>query len=439
MVLPNNGSNDYGVPWERHSLTGTTEPAVQTTPYRWVVIGVWFMGSASAFMIMSTLGILLPAISLELSLSPAQQGLLASSAFWGNLVLAIPLSWWVSRYSAKLLTTVTLVLGTGFLFLQGWAPVFGVLLLGRLAFGVTAIARQPAQAFLIRQWFQQREIVLVNSISNALFGLVVGGGMAAAPFLLISFGGSWRATLYTFGALFAVLSILWMVLGKERDSAESRRREASVQANVLKGALGYRDLWVGGFGFIGVTLAWSAFLSFYPTMMLEAYDISLRWSGAILALGIFTGGVAGLGFGFAVMATGQGKIILQSLGVLMALSFVGMTMTGDLTVLLVLTFVNGIAWGFWPILYTVPFHLPGIRSREVAVALAFTMMMSSVGTTLGPLVTGFLDQALGDLRLSLAIVSFTSLSLCITGTLLRRETTGGRVQQPEPARQASAD
>ncbi|MCI0786254.1 MAG: MFS transporter [Chloroflexi bacterium] len=420
-------------------MTGPTEPAVQTTPYRWVVIGVWFMGSASAFMIMSTLGILLPAISLELSLSPAQQGLLASSAFWGNLVLAIPLSWWVSRYSAKLLTTVTLVLGTGFLFLQGWAPVFGVLLLGRLAFGVTAIARQPAQAFLIRQWFQQREIVLVNSISNALFGLVVGGGMAAAPFLLISFGGSWRATLYTFGALFAVLSILWMVLGKERDSAESRRREASVQANVLKGALGYRDLWVGGFGFIGVTLAWSAFLSFYPTMMLEAYDISLRWSGAILALGIFTGGVAGLGFGFAVMATGQGKIILQSLGVLMALSFVGMTMTGDLTVLLVLTFVNGIAWGFWPILYTVPFHLPGIRSREVAVALAFTMMMSSVGTTLGPLVTGFLDQALGDLRLSLAIVSFTSLSLCITGTLLRRETTGGRVQQPEPARQASAD
>ena len=431
--------NDYGVPCERQSLTGPTETTIQVTPYRWVVIGVWLMGSVSGFMIMSTLGILLPAISLEMSLSPAQQGLLASSAFWGNLALAIPLSWWASRYSAKLLTTVTLVFGTVFLFLQGWAPVFGVLLLGRLAFGITVIARQPARAFLMRQWFPQREMVLVNSISNALFGLVVGGGMAAAPFLLISFGGSWRATLYTFGALFAVLSILWMVLGKERDSAESRRREASVQANVLKGALRYRDLWVGGFGFIGVTLAWSAFLSFYPTMMLEAYDISLRWSGAILALGIFTGGVAGLGFGFAVMATGQGKIILQSLGVLMALSFVGMTMTGDLTVLLVLTFVNGIAWGFWPILYTVPFHLPGIRSREVAVALAFTMMMSSVGTTLGPLVTGFLDQALGDLRLSLAIVSFTSLSLCITGTLLRRETTGGRVQQPEPARQASAD
>ena len=420
-------------------MTSTTESTVQTTPYRWVVIGVWFTGSVSAFMVMSTLGILLPAISLELSLSPAQQGLLGSSAFWGNLVLAIPLSWWASRYSAKLLTTVTLVLGTAFLFLQGWAPVFGVLLFGRLAFGVTAIARQPAQAFLMRQWFHQREIVLVNSISNALFGLVVGGGLAAAPFLLISFGGNWRATLYTFGGLFAVLTVLWMVLGKDRDSAESRRQEASAQTNVLKGALRYRDLWVAGFGFLGATLASAAFLSFYPTMMLDTYGLSLRWSGAILALGIFIGGGAGLGFGFAVMVTGQGKIILQFLGVLMALTFVGMTVTGDLATLLVLTFLNGIAWGFWPILYSVSFHLPGIRSREVAVALAFIMMMASVGLTLGPLVTGFLHEALGNLRLSLAIVSFTPVSLCIAGILLRRETTGGRVQQPEPAGQPSAD
>ena len=38
--------------------------------------------------------------------------------------------------------------------------------------------------------------------------------------------------------------------------------------------------------------------------------------------------------------------------------------------LLVLSFINGIAWGFWPILFTVPFHLPGIRPRELSVAVA---------------------------------------------------------------------
>ena len=41
-------------------------------------------------------------------------------------------------------------------------------------------------------------------------------------------------------------------------------------------------------------MAWSAFLSFYPTMMFDTYEISLRWTGAILAVGVFVGGATGL-------------------------------------------------------------------------------------------------------------------------------------------------
>jgi cyanate permease len=47
------------------------------------------------------------------------------------------------------------------------------------------------------------------------------------------------------------------------------------------------------------------------------------------------------------------------------------------------------------------------------------MMMSSGGIALGPLVTGFLQEAWGDLRLSLLLVSFAALSLSAAGTLLR--------------------
>jgi len=405
-----------------------TEPSDQVLGYRWVVMGVWLIASNSGFMIIYTLGILLPAISAELHLSPSQQGLLSSAAFWGNLSLAIPLSWWTSRYGPKLLTTVTLVLGTLFLFMQGWAPIFAVLLLGRLAFGITIIARQPAQAFLMQQWFPRREIVLVNSISNALFGLVVGGGLAAAPFILGSLGDDWRTTLNIFGGLFALLTILWVALGRENVTPEFQRRAASQDVSVIKGTLRYRDLWVGGFGFVGATLAWSGFLSFFPTMMLDDYQISLRWSGAMLALSIFVGGISGLGFSYAIMVAGNGKAILIALGLLMAGTFAGMTFTGSIPILAVLSLLNGIAWGFWPILYTIPFHLPGIRPRELAVALAFVLMASSIGTALGPLVTGYLQEVLESLRVSLLIVSFASLSLCVAGAMLRF----GAPPQPEP-------
>ncbi|MCY3691576.1 MAG: hypothetical protein OXH30_06210, partial [Chloroflexi bacterium] len=88
-----------------------------------------------------------------------------------------------------------------------------------------------------------------------------------------------------------------------------------------------------------------------------------------------------------------------------------MTLTGSLPALLPLTFVNGIAFGFWPVLCSTPFHLPGVHPREIAVSLSFIQMSSSAGITIGPLVCGALQQATGDLRLSLAVVSFTSLSL----------------------------
>ncbi len=194
----------------------TTQKLKGATPsYRWLVIGLWLLCRVSGFMVAATLGIMLPAISSDLSLSPVQQGLLSSSAYWGNLVLAVPLSWWTSRYGPKVLTTVTLTLGTLLIFLQSWAPSFGVLLAGRLGFGFSIIARQPAQAILIHQWFQKREVILVSSLSNILFGLVVGGGLAVAPLVLAARGDNWRSTFLILGALFALLTALWAVLGRD--------------------------------------------------------------------------------------------------------------------------------------------------------------------------------------------------------------------------------
>ena len=56
--------------------------------------------------------------------------------------------------------------------------------------------------------------------------------------------------------------------------------------------------------------------------------------------------------------------------------------------------------------------------------VAFMHVMISSGTAVGSLVTGLLQEALGDLRLSLLIVGFAPLSLTIAATLLRPGTVG---------------
>lgn len=402
----------------------------ENSAQRWVVMGLWFVCSVSGFMVVSTIGILMPSISSDLDLSPGQQGFVGSAAFLGNLFLAVPLGWWTSRFSPKSLTTVTLVLGTLFILVQGWSPVFGILIVGRLAFGLSTLAREPARALLLHQWFSEREFVFANAVSNVLFGLIVGGGMVATPLILDAFGDSWRFTLYIYGAFFGVLTLLWMVLGKERTTEDSQKTSVSSEPIRLKGALMHRDLWIAGLGFAGVVASWAAFLSFYPTLMLDTYDISLRWSGGILALSIFVGGIAGLGVGYIVMARDMRKSILQVLGVLMTLSYIGMIMTDSIPLLVLLGIVNGVAWGFFPILYTVPFWLRGVRPREVAVALAFMTVMMSVGSVLGPLVVGFLQGAFDDIRIAMFIVSIPSMTIFIAGIMMRRPVAEEATQEP---------
>lgn len=380
---------------------------------------VWLFSSVSSFMVLNTLGILLPAISADLDLSPSQQGLLGSASHWGNIALAIPLSWATSRLSPKWLTAATLLVATGCLFLQSWAPVFIVLLAGRLMFGISNIAQMPARVLLTRQWFPPREVIYLNGLSNVLFGLVVGGGLVLAPVILDLTNGDWRATLRIFGLYFAGVTLLWTLVGRERTNLADQDVVAEKGLDVVKGALRHRDLWIGGLGFAGATMSFGAFLAFYPTLMLEEFDISLRLSGVILALGVVVGGIGGIGIAWAASTHGREGNYLQVLGILMICTNLGMVLTGSVPALFVLSFFNGVAWAFFPILVTIPFHLPGIRPRELAVAFAFTMMMTSVGTSLGPLFTGYLQEGLDDLKMALFLISFTSISLILAGSTLR--------------------
>jgi len=397
----------------------TPQPALSYSRYRWTVMVVWLFSSVSSFMVLNTLGILLPAISADLDLSPSQQGLLGSASHWGNIALAIPLSWATSRLSPKWLTAATLLVATGCLFLQSWAPVFIVLLAGRLMFGISNIAQMPARALLTRQWFPPREVIYLNGLSNVLFGLVVGGGLVLAPVILDLTNGDWRATLRIFGLYFAGVTLLWTLVGRERTNLADQDVVAEKGLDVVKGALGHRDLWIGGLGFAGATMSFGAFLAFYPTLMLEEFDISLRLSGMILALGVVVGGIGGIGIAWAASTHGREGNYLQVLGILMIGTNLGMVLTGSVPALFVLSFFNGVAWAFFPILVTVPFHLPGIKPRELAVAFAFTMMMTSVGTSLGPLFTGYLQEGLDDLKMALFLISFTSISLILAGSTLR--------------------
>ncbi len=388
--------------------------------YRWLVVGLYYTNVSSGAMFSSALGIMLPTITADLNLAPFQQGILGSSAFWASLVLGIPASWWFARYPVKAMTTVAFVLGGVFFFVQGMAPVFGVFLAGRLLFGICRLPSQPARAILIRQWFPGRDAVLATTLDNALFGVIFGGGLVAAQFLFRVLDDDWRMTLHIFGALLVALTLVWFLLGRERTAAEGQGPAVPRDAGDLMSGLMHRDLWLTGLGFLGPSMCLAAFVNFFPTLLRNEYGVSLwEWSGLILAMATSVGGAVGVGFGYFVFVTGKRNILLGVLGLVMAGTYAGMTLTGSLPILLGLALLNGVTWGHWPVLAAVPLQLPDLRPREAAVAATFSQTFGLGGLALGSLLAGFLYHALGDLREALFIVSFLGLLLAVGGILLR--------------------
>ena len=82
-------------------------------------------------------------------------------------------------------------------------------------------------------------------------------------------------------------------MGRDRVTEEFTVGASQPILPLVRTALNYRDLWICGAGFAGATMAFSAYIAFYPTLMLEEYEISLRVSGLALALDVVLGRSAG--------------------------------------------------------------------------------------------------------------------------------------------------
>ena len=402
------------------SSVKTLSENVTPSPYRWVVYTLFVLCNIMGFLIANTIGILLPAISSEFDLTPIQQGMLSSAPFWANVGLMILIALWVSRYAPKILTLVTVVLGGVFILVQAWSQGFFGIFVGRLLFGVTMIAREPARSLLIRQWLPQKEVNHAGGISNLFFGIIVSGGVFLLPMLLNHFNGNWRNVMITFAFIFFGLAIVWAIFGKENPLAKQEAKEKDSEFQIIVRIFSYKDVWFAGIGFLGVVMSFASFNSFLPTLFADSYDISLGKSGLIIGLYILPGGFSGVIVGLFCKSPKSRSLILILSGIVITITYGAMTLVDSYNWLILLALGNGLAWGFFPLLYMVPFHISGIKPREIAVSVATVMTMASIGSAIGPTLTGYLQESLGSLETSLRYISIAPMTLLVAGILLRK-------------------
>ena len=394
--------------------------APQSTNYRFVIIIAMMLPHVFGFIILESLGLMLPSINREFHLSPTEEGILGSAPRIGMMILALPAGLWFSKLNAKHVTTITFILGALLVLVQGWSPIFAVLLLARALYGISMVVREPVRAMLVRQWALPREVVTINALSNMLWG-VTAVGFLLVPLLLRVLDDDWRTTFYIFAAGILGLTVIWHILGKERISPQYQADMLAQTRSPISSIFRYRELWFLAFGVLGNAAAWSAFAVFWPSLMLEKFGLSELTSGSIIAIGGGVSAFAGIGVGLLTNKIGKKRVILWWCGVGMAATQVGFLWTGSFGWLVLITAVNGVAWAHFPIVLTIPFQLPNIKPREIATAIGFLETAVWAGALVGPILTGALEDFALDPRLALMVTAAMPISLSIAAMLLPRK------------------
>ena len=207
------------------------------------MIGSLTSGHAISISIIMTIGLMLPAMTADLGLNPLQQGTLGASATLAVLFLNIPTAWIASRFRPWRVAGLGLIIVSGFTFMQGWAPSFLLLLVGRLAMSIAFAQTEAATALLVQQWSTPRQVAQTNGLMISGSDVVNGLALLMTPFFIDWLGG-WRNTMYLWSGLAFLSAISWAVLGGERQTPDYVERFRSQQGNPLASIIKYKELWM---------------------------------------------------------------------------------------------------------------------------------------------------------------------------------------------------
>ncbi|MCX6020895.1 MAG: MFS transporter [Chloroflexi bacterium] len=397
-------------------------PAMKLPAYRWLILAALVLNATVSVMLFVSFGLLLPDILAEIGMTPVQQGWLGSAQALMGMLLTIPAAWWFSRYNPRWVFAASALAGALLVFGQAVAPGYGWLLAARLGFGLLRLPSDAVGTMIIRRWFPTHEIVLVTGIWTAVFGLVEFAVAASTPFVL-GLTGSWRATVMLMGALALGAALLWLAVGREPSALEASVGKAASSeetVSVLR-VLRFPVLWLACLGGLGGAAAWTSFGTFWPVYMEGTYGTPLTMLGFLFGVISLGQAPSALVVGYVAGRWRIGRSLLIGLGLLMVVGSEAALLTGSAPLLFVAMLLVGIAWGFSPILSSIPYHLPGATTRETAVASSLVNTMYNVGHTTGPVLTGFIAEWSGSAGYGLAVISLAPLLLVAAGLGYREQ------------------
>jgi cyanate permease len=378
------------------------------TPVRgWVVALLSRAHLSSSAVISYAFGIYLPFIRKDLQLSPWEVGLLQGVWWVTSALVALPASVIFSRFRPGPLILVSLLIAVPFLFLQGIATSFMVLLLARFLFMCGIVLATPARPLVLQQWIAPHQYASVQAAGLCVHSSILALSLGTSAWV-ITLIGSWRLAYMAQGWLFVAQALLWLLIAQERYAPVQglKRALAQPQDSPLRALRTYPRGWLLGITLFAMSATWTAIVTFLPTVLLEQHGLPPTRSGPLLGFlyyGLIPCSLLG---GWIAKRVTNRKLLLWIPALCNVILGVTVVYTATPWLLMLLLTGIGLAWVVSPIIEVLPFEFPGIRPREVAVLGSLIRTLMGLGFAVGPMVTGLVAELTGSLQTGL-------LTLCV--------------------------
>jgi len=192
---------------EKSGLSVAFEPkAIPTHIPRalWPILLLMVVSVAINYIDRGSLSTAAPLLQAEMTIPPAQLGLLLSSFFWTYALLQIASGWLVDRYEAKWVMAIGFFVWSMATAATGVAGSFGVLFLSRLLLGIGESVAYPCYSKIVATFFSEQQRGLANGLIDAGTKLGPALGMLAGGMLMVRYG--WRPVFIVLG----LGSLLWL-------------------------------------------------------------------------------------------------------------------------------------------------------------------------------------------------------------------------------------
>lgn len=354
--------------------------------YRWWILAIaTITGTFVSAIPFSCMPVLFKEISDDLGLDLVQIGSVWGLASLAGIFISIIAGVLSDKFGLRLMLSLSCILVGVTGALRGLSDSFFVLAFTVFLNGVFRLVVPITVSKTIGIWFRGQNLGLAMGVGAMGMGLgLMLGPMLSATVVSPALGG-WRGVMYLYGAISAMVGILWAFFGREPDDttlSASRSGTVSLRQGLSK-LIHVKAIW-----FIGLTMLFRVGGLMGTTGYLPLYLINKGWNGAAAdgTLAAFYGvsTLCVVPLSFLSDRLGSRKVILYP-AVIITVFCIGLIPYVDGAYVWALMVLAGIFMdGFMSLMTTMLLETEGVGSVNSGIALGIVFTIIHIGSVSSP-------------------------------------------------------